>query len=376
MAEGRKKFLFALSILIGSVIGAGLFGIPYVISKSGLIPGLFYFLILGVAMVLIHLFFGEILLSTKGKHRLPGLAKKYIGGNGEKLALASIIIGSVGALLAYIVIGGDFLEILFSSGETLHLNIFFGLVGSYFIFRGVRLIAPTEIITNALFFLIMLIIFLFALPEVNIQNFTLFNLPDMFIPYGVILFSLIGLSAIPEASEVLKSHNQRKSFKKVVIFSFLIIIFFYLIFAFFVVGTSGTGTSSETFQGLKPFLGSKVIFWGALAAVITLIDSFIVLGLHLKNVLIYDYRVNKVLAATVVCVVPLILFLIGFRNFISIIGLVGIIVGTIQGIIVILIFKKIKKLRDREPEYSLKIPHFVLHLLILIFVLGVISQFL
>ena len=39
------NLLKALSILLGTVIGAGIFGIPYVIEKSGIIPGFFYFLI-------------------------------------------------------------------------------------------------------------------------------------------------------------------------------------------------------------------------------------------------------------------------------------------------------------------------------------------
>ena len=39
----RKNFLFALSTLIGTIVGAGVFGIPYVIAKSGIVPGFFYF---------------------------------------------------------------------------------------------------------------------------------------------------------------------------------------------------------------------------------------------------------------------------------------------------------------------------------------------
>ena len=75
----NKNFLFALSVLLGTIVGAGIFGIPYVISKSGMIPGFFYFLILGGAVLLIHLFFGEIILRTKGEHRLVGLAQRYLG---------------------------------------------------------------------------------------------------------------------------------------------------------------------------------------------------------------------------------------------------------------------------------------------------------
>ncbi|MFH1318623.1 MAG: aromatic amino acid transport family protein [Candidatus Omnitrophota bacterium] len=376
MAGGRKNFLFALSILIGTVIGAGLFGLPYVIAQSGIMPGLFYFLILGVAMTVIHLLLGEAFLRTEGNCRLAGLAKIYLKARGEKIAVVSIILGSIGILLAYIVIGGDFLKILFSgSSESFYLSIFFWAVCSLFVFRGVKFIALAEFFTNIVFFLIIFIVFLFVLPKTNIHNFSLFNFSGVFLPYGVILFSLIGLNAVPEIIGFLKIGKSERNFKRVIIVGYSIVVIFYLLFAFIVVGISGSQTSPEAFQGLIPFLGGNIIFLGALAAVITLIDSFIVIGLNLKNVLVYDYRVNKILASLVVCGFPLTLFLLGFRNFIEIIGLVGIIVGTIQGILIILIFRKAKKLGDRKPEYSLNIPRFVLYLLIAIFIVGALSQF-
>ena len=121
-------------------------------------------------------------------------------------------------------------------------------------------------------------------------------------------------------------------------------------------------------------MGTKIIFFGALAAVITLADSFLVVGLYLKNVLIYDYKFPKFLAASFVSGLPLILFLAGFRGFIETIGIVGTVVGTIESILIILIFKNIKKLGNREPEYSLKIPSFLLYFLILVFIFVLISQ--
>ena len=108
MAIKSKNFFLALSVLIGTIIGAGIFGIPYVIFKSGLIPGLFYFIILGGAVLLIHLFFGEIVLRTKEKYRLPGFALKYLGRPAEVLVTVSVVVGVIGALLAYLILAGDF----------------------------------------------------------------------------------------------------------------------------------------------------------------------------------------------------------------------------------------------------------------------------
>jgi len=110
-----KASFFALMTLLGVMIGAGIFGLPYVVAKAGIIPGLFYFLVLGGVVLLLHLFFGEIVLRTQGKHRLIGYAQRYLANPGKILITCSTILGISGTLLAYVILGGNFLKIIFSS---------------------------------------------------------------------------------------------------------------------------------------------------------------------------------------------------------------------------------------------------------------------
>jgi len=375
----EKKFFLGITLLLGTIIGAGIFGAPYVISKSGILPGFFYFLVLGGVVLLINLFLGEIVLRTKGEHRLPGYAKKYLGNWERDLAAFSTIFGMIAVLLAYIILGGEFLKIVFSPFLNLsssYFSLIFWLILSYFIFKGIKLIAIAELFTNLTFILIIFLISYFSLPKLSFQNFTLFNLKNIFLPYGVILFALTGWSAIPEMGEVLKTSQERKKFKKAIIFSIIIAILLYFLFSLVVIGISGKNTSSDAFSGLFPYLNRKVIFLGVLGAVITLADSFLVIGLYLRNTLIYDYKIREMSASLISCGLPLILFLLGFRQFINVIGWAGTIIGATEGIIIILIFKKAKLLGDKEPEYSLKIPSFVLYTLMIIFILGTISHFL
>lgn len=373
-----KNFFFGFFILIGTIIGAGIFGLPYVMAKSGVLVSFFYFLILGGAVLLLHLFYGEIILRTKEKHRLIGYTEKYLGGFWKILISFSVIFGFSGTLLAYLILGGNFLKILSSPWLNLdifYFTLFFWLIGIYFIFRKIKIIALAEVFSNLIFFLISFFIFFFALPKFNLHNFVLVSFPDIFLPYGVILFAVMGLSAIPEINEVLKTPSERRSYKKIIILATTTTILFYWFFAFIISGVSGRHTSSEVFEGLIPFLGPEVIFFGALAAVITLADSFLIIGLALKNALIYDFKFPKILANFFTVGFPLVLFLVGFRDFIDTIGFIGTFLGIIEGIVIIAIFKKVKTLGDREPEYSLKIPLFLLYLLIGIFIFGAILQF-
>ena len=56
------SLLQAISLLIGTIIGAGMLGIPYAVKAVGVFPGLLLLLLLGVAILLVNLIFGEIVL--------------------------------------------------------------------------------------------------------------------------------------------------------------------------------------------------------------------------------------------------------------------------------------------------------------------------
>ncbi len=381
MFLSNKRFFLSLSVLLGTTIGAGIFGLPYVIDRSGIIPGFFYLLILGAAVTLIHLFFGEIILRTNEKYRLPGFAKKYLGKPGEILAVFSVLFGVVGSLLAYIILGGDFLKILFSavfpsigSPSSFWFVFIFWLVLSYFIWRGLKIIAPAEIFTNVLFFAAIFLILWFGLPQLDFSNFAFLSSANVLLPYGVILFSLVGWSALPEINDLLKSSAEKKEIKKIIILSAIIVIAFYLCFSFILIGISGKNISPDLFSGLLSVLGQKLVLLGVLAGVITLADSFLVLGLYLMNTFIHDLKFPGEMSFLIATGFPFLLYLLGLRSFINIIGFIGAFVGVIEGIIIILIFKKAKTLGDRLPEYSLKIPGWLLYFLMIIFVLGAISQ--
>jgi tyrosine-specific transport protein len=372
----NKKFFLALAVLIGTIVGAGIFGIPYVISKSGVLPGVFYFIILGLAVLILHLVFGEIILRTEERYGLSGYAQKYLGKNGKLIVTISMIIGITGTLLAYIIIGGNFLKIIFSPFSNLssfRFGIIFWLVLIYFVFRGIKIVAPIEIFTNSAFFIIIFIVFSFLLPKLNFQNFDLINLRNFFLPYGVIMFSLTGFAAMPEMADILKTPEERKPFKKVIIVSSIASIVLYLFFSLAVVGVSGKMTSKEVLSGLVPFLGQKIIILGALFGLITIADSFLIVCLYFRNSLVYDYHLSKITASSIASFLPLILFL-KFQDFILIIGFVGTILGTIEGIITLLIFIKAKKLGNRIPEYSLNLSGLLIYSLMILLALGAFFQ--
>ena len=64
------KFYSAVAILFGTVVGAGVFGIPFVMAKSGFLTGILAIVIIGAIVLTTNLCLGEVVLRTPGKHQL------------------------------------------------------------------------------------------------------------------------------------------------------------------------------------------------------------------------------------------------------------------------------------------------------------------
>lgn len=361
-----KKFILALTTFSGTIIGVGLFSLPYITAKVGFGIMLIYFLILGAMAILLHLFYGELSLKTPDFKRLPGFAKIYLGNGAKNIALISGIIGMFGALLAYLIVGGEFLGNIFLpifGGSSLLYTIFYFLIASFLIFLGIKVISKIEFWGLILFFAILIIIFYKGLPLLNIRN--LFLPPDfskLFLPYGPILFSLWGASLIPETEEMLA--GDKKLIKKLIIWGILIPIFAYLFFIYLIVGITGAQTNESAISGLSNFLGPNIIALALFLGVITTFTSFITLGLTLRKVFSYDLKINRSLSWAITCFVPLALFLFGVKKFIPVISFVGGVMLGIDAILIILMYQKIKLAKFK----FLGLP------LILIFVLGIIYE--
>jgi tyrosine-specific transport protein len=367
-----KTSLLACASLIGTIIGAGVFGIPYVMARSGVIFCLFYFLILGSVVLLLHLFFGEVVLRTREKHRLIGYAEKYLGKKAKILVTFSTIFGTIGALLAYIILGGDFLKIIFPSFlSSFQLSLILWAILSFFVLLGIKSISFAELLMNIGFLIAISLVFLFSFPKIEISNFRLANPKNIFLPYGVILFSLIGWNAVPEIEKIL---TKKENLKKVIISAIGISLLFYFLFGLIISGVTGPETSQDAFSGLQGVLGKKIMILGGIFGLLAISTSFLILANYLKNALVFDYKFSYFPAFLVASFSPLLLFLLGIREFIWVIAFVGTFMGLIDGTIIALSYKKAKIQGERTPEYSLKIPPFLLYLTVAILSFGAIFQ--
>ena len=361
-----KAFIYSVSILSCSIIGAGFFSLPYITAKVGIGITLAYFIALGFIVILVHLFFGELALKTPDFKRLPGFAKIYLGKWGERIAMTSIALGFFGVILAYLIVGGKFLNELLSptfGGNTTTYTLFYFAAGAILIYFGIKAIAKIDFMALILIFLILGTLFIRSSHQIKLTNFSIGpDFSQIFLAYGPILFALWGASIIPEAEEVLKEN--KKLFKKVIIIGTLIPVLIYLAFIFLILGVVGNQVTESALVGLRNFLSNDAVSLALLFGILAIFTSFISSGLTLKNVFHYDFKFPKTWAWAITCFIPLILFFIGVKNFIQVISLVGGVTLGIDGILIMLMYRKIKTGVLRHLTYPL----------ILVLVIGIIYE--
>ncbi|MEA3378137.1 MAG: aromatic amino acid transport family protein [Nanoarchaeota archaeon] len=364
-----KNFFGAIATLVGTIIGAGVLGIPYVVAKSGFLVGLVHLLILGFAIVFGNLYIAEVSLRTKKTHQLAGYAEKYLGKKGKLLMFLATLISVYGAMIAYLIGEGASLNALFNINPTIAILGFF-LIMAVLIYKGLNVIKGWELTLGCIMLFILLLIVGFSFPQMNLQNLLHLDLRYALLPYGVILFAFLGALAVPEMKELLTKN--KKQLKKAVIIGSLIPLIFYVLFVLVTVAVTGLRTNQIATIGLGKVVGTHMLILGNLFAILSMATSFLALALGLKWTYQYDYKLNKHLAWALTMFVPLVLVLLKVTNFIQAIGISGAIAGGLEGTLIVFMFHRARKNSERKPEFKVKTNLVISCLLVAIFIGGII----
>lgn len=339
------KFLEAVLMLSGMIIGAGMFAIPFSFARAGFLLGTLELVILSGVVAAMHLLYGEIVVGTPSRHRLPGYAHLYLGRTGAALAWGSAIFGIVGTLLAYIVVGSVFLSSLFASiapetGQFFWAAILAGggAMITLFPLKKEALIngALTILLIGFVLFLIVLL-----LPRVEPVNLSGFNLAELFIPYGVLLFALAGGTVIPDLVEVLG--RRRSKVRHAVLAGSLLPAVIYFFFVLAVVGALGTGVSEETVRGLGALNRQGLVILGSIIGFLAVLTSFIVLESSFQALLRLDFGMRPRWAWLCGAFAPFFFYMIGFQDFIAIVGAVGAVAVGIDAALILTIYNRLRR---------------------------------
>ncbi len=356
-----SKTFIAISVLIGTIVGAGILGIPYVTMQSGFGISLINMIIIAIAMIVTMLYLGQISLASEKNHHLPGYAEKYLGKKGKMLMFIAFAFGIYSAIVAYLIGEGESLSFLFFShtNYSLHFGIVVWLIVSLMSYYGLKAFKDGEEIGVILIFILIISITVFAWNKIDVSNLS-YNYPEkFFVPFGVILFAFLGFSSIPEVKNIIR--NDEKTMKKSIILANIIVFFIYAIFAAVVVGFKGIDTP----QIATLALGKGFVLLG----MITMFTSYLALSIALIDSLTFDFKIKRTKAWLYTISIPMMLFItvqiFSLASFTRVLGIGGVVSGGLMAILILFMARRSKKIHEKSKY---KVPYSPLLSLILIII--------
>lgn len=330
----------AVFMITGMTIGAGILGLPYAIAKAGLIPGIIAIILLGFVVLSLNLMLGEVAARTGENMQLGGFAGRYLGPWAKRLMTLIIIVSGYGVLLAYVIGEGNVLAALFG-GSPFTWSVVFWSIGSMLIWGGLERVKKVEKIFSLTVITIIAGLSIYLAPHFNINNALHINPGSFFLPFGVILFALHAAPAVGEAHALLAGDARR--FKRALLFGTIIPIVLYVLFAAAVVGVSGQATTEVATIGLGETFGGGVQIFANIFAILAMATGFMGLGTALKETFVWDQKIEKSQAKFLVVAIPLLLFIAGFRSFVTILDIVGGLFLAVEAVLVVLIYWRARR---------------------------------
>jgi amino acid permease len=344
MGKIYKNYLFSIGILVGTVIGAGVFSLPYVFNQSGFFLGAVYLLLMASIYALVYLMYSDVILNTEEKHRFPGYAKIYLGKSAYGLGIFTGVISAVFVLTIYLVLSTSFIRLITDAGTDPFYALLFWTLGSLVIFLDVDRMGFLELFVTLGMIAIIGAIFMssFSNPAGEIS----FGLPEglskILLPLAPVLFALGGRTAIALIVEHYGDNEDRaRLVKRSIIIGMALSAVIFLAFSLGVARTSGT-ISEDAVTGLVGFAPEWLLVAMGFLGLAAIFSSYIISGLNIKNILEKDLSLSPSVRTLIVVGGPVILYLIGFNQFLLLISVAGGILGIFEPILIIAMWRKVK----------------------------------
>jgi hypothetical protein len=163
----------------------------------------------------------------------------------------------------------------------------------------------------------------------------------LFLPYGVILFSLSGLPAILEMEELLGGNHRR--YRLAVTVGSIAAVLLTAGFGFLVWAVTGVNTTQDAAGGLAAALGPGIVTLVATFGFLAVTTSFFATAINLQNTFEHDYKLKHGLAWFLTGSVPLAILVAGAKDFVPVVSFTGAVFGGITAFLVALLYVKIAK---------------------------------
>lgn len=368
MNNAYKNIFSPASILIGTIIGAGMFSLPFVFKAAGLATGIFYLLFFGIIYIFLYFIYADLILRTSGSHRFVGLAKLYFGKAGFWLTVFSSLLQQIFVLTIYLILAPSFSQVIIG-GRPLYHFLAFWLLGSAIILFKAGKIALFEFLINVGMLSIIGLVFLAGLkdfPAAAMNYWGEFDFSKIMV-VGPVLFALSGALAVPEMIDCCREGSVPISYlKKAMILGGVLPVIAYFLFVLGIFGLTDV-VSEDAVSGLIGRIPEFLLLAIAVLGFLSLLSSYAVVGLNSRKILQLDFNLPLLAPKLLVISLPPLFYFLGFKNFIEGVSFVGSIFLPLESILIIFMWLKADKSAEAPRIFAGKLIKMSIPILLLVF---------
>lgn len=374
MTRFFKDFVLPVSLLSGTIIGAGIFSLPYVFYQAGMGISFIFLGIFALLFIFIHLMYGDLLIKTGNRHRFAGLAREYFGKWGYWLSILMTVVEMFFVLTIYLILLEAFSKVILPNIQPMWGVIILWWICSMVVFVNSKKVAVFEFLAVIGIVAAIIFIVILGLPHFfeKTYDFASNNFTMWLLPFGPLLFAISGRQAIPAILEYFKKEESWiKKAKKTIIWGTIISA---VIYGFFVLGMVGLSTNILTDSAIGLLSQNLSSFWLVLAlailGILSIVSSYFTIGSDLHNSLISDLKLPFVLSVLLISGVPLALYFISLGNFITLIEIAGGLFIGLEGITILFMWRKSLKREIGQKIFLRKLSPFVFYPILTVFVVS------
>ncbi|MDO8470123.1 MAG: hypothetical protein Q7S84_03890 [bacterium] len=333
------RFL-AVALLSGTIIGAGMFSLPFVVRTLGLGTSALYLVAFAGVYVAIHRMYAALLETRVDSGQFVKLAEAYLPRRMAPTAGGIILLELVLVLTIYLILAPAFVELVLPGMGIVGAVVFWAL-GSVALFLKTSWLGWGEAIGVVAILAIVLAVLAVPAAPFTAPLAQPLSLGVFLLPFGPFLFAFAGRPAVGKAVELARAvRASGKPFPlgRVIAWGTALPAVIYLAF---VVGVLRLAPAAgpdavSSLVGAAPWLPVTL---GTLGLV-TLWTSYVIIGVNVEETLERDLRWKKALAATVAIAAPLALYVAGVREFFTAIGFAGGVFLSLEGIFIVMMWRR------------------------------------
>lgn len=298
-------------LFAGTIIGAGILGLPFALAQGGFILGSLALLLAAFFAWLSAAQIGMLVYEAEPDLPLTSVIEGYMGPRMAYLTLGAILFSSYGALIAYPLAIGQI------TSSLLHFPAWSGVVVFIAVMTGLLSLKLNESNkVNAAVTLLLVVLLVWVLwrsfPQVKLANYLFFH-PNLTLEaFGIVIFAFAGHVVIPSVISYMKVRRSKGI--RVLGWSIAGVGVLYLLFFAVSIGVLGTGVTRVATLGLARKAAMNLAVAGQAFAVLAIITSFFGLAISLRLTFENQFKLNKAIALVLILLPVLAIDLLLAKN--------------------------------------------------------------